>query len=383
MADVLISGASVAGPAAAVALTRLGHTVTVVEIAPEPRTGGYAVDFRGKAHLDALSRLGVLDDLREVSVPATRTRFLAGPRTRLDLPEEFTGGDLNVLRRDLTRVLVTHSGDADYRYGISIREITDDRDRIGVEFTDGGTGTFDVVIGADGIHSRVRRLLFGPEEQFVTYQGYCVAGWDLPNTVGATPDLTVWNAPGKALGVSRDPQDPSRGHVFAVFEAPSLPRELRHDRHAQNTYLRHTLSQVGPLGRQLTEYLPGASDIYLDAIARADVPAWSKGRCVLLGDAAAGATLGGMGTGTAVVSAMVLADRLQHDEPVSAFRHYEELVRPYATACQRGGDTAGRFFAPRSRPGIAARNLFFGTPPGRRMLIGTGRERSEGLQLPA
>jgi len=380
MARILISGASVGGPAAAVALSRAGHAVVVVEVAEKPRVGGYAVDFRGRVHLGVLKRLGVLDDLRAVATTGSATRFLLGDRTRLALPEEFTGGDLDVLRRDLTRVLVEHSDRADYRYGSSIVELQDRGQSVEATFADGGRESFDIVIGADGIHSRTRALMLGAESAFVTHQGYCVAGWDLPNTVGATRDLTIWNAPGRAMGVSTDPRDPSRANVFAIFESAPLPREVRHDRHAQEDVLRRALAGVGPHADAMLRELSNATDLYLDAIARADVPHWSRGRTVLIGDAAHGATLGGMGTGSAVVGALVLAHRLGDGaDHARAFADYESVMRPYATACQQGGDTAGRFFAPRTRLGIATRNWFFRTAAGRRTLLDTGRDRSEAL----
>ncbi len=213
---VLISGASVAGPAVAYWLRRHGYRPTVIEVAPALRGGGFAVDFRGKASLTVLERMGVLDEIRRHRTSGSPMSFIDDRgREIAALPPEFTGGEVELLRSDLSRILYEHSlygharsgsdpcgqpergpeeygaeplaeeGSAanaplvEYVFGDSIASLTEVADGVHVTFERGAPRTFDLVIGADGLHSTVRRLAFAPEEEFVSHLGYYIAGWDL------------------------------------------------------------------------------------------------------------------------------------------------------------------------------------------------------------
>ncbi|GAB2616834.1 hypothetical protein Aab01nite_29840 [Paractinoplanes abujensis] len=161
---ILISGASIAGPALAYWLGRFGFAPTIVEIAPELRTGGQAVDFRGPLHMGLLARMGVLDELRALETGGTAMRFVDEHGERLmEWPAGLAGGDLEVYRGDLARVLcAAGAGHTDYLFGDSIAALTEHDDGVDVTFASGLERTFDLVIGADGVHSRVRRLSSGP-----------------------------------------------------------------------------------------------------------------------------------------------------------------------------------------------------------------------------
>src|SRR5947208_7424925 len=182
--NVLISGASIAGPTLAYWLARYGFRPTVVEIAPALRAGGNAVDFRGPTHLGLLERMGVLDDLRRVQTGGTAMRFVdARGRRLMELPATFAGGELEVLRGGLARVLYEHTRrTTEYLFGDSISGLTETPDGVHVTFASGATRVFDLVIGADGVHSGVQRLAFGPESRFVRHLGYYVATWPVPGS---------------------------------------------------------------------------------------------------------------------------------------------------------------------------------------------------------
>jgi 2-polyprenyl-6-methoxyphenol hydroxylase-like FAD-dependent oxidoreductase len=362
MSSVLISGASVAGPALAYWLGRYGYDVTVVELAPALRPGGHAVDFRGRTHLTVLERMGVLDDLRRLRTGGSPWRFVdATGRQVAALPAEFAGGELEVMRGDLAGVLYEHSAPrADYIFGDSITALRETDDGVHVEFQHGPARRFDLVVGADGLHSNVRRHALGSEEQFVRHLGYYIATWSLPNTLNVGETSLMYNVPGKFISVGSDHRDRSRGVAMVLFSSERIDYD-RNDVQQQKAILAETFAGAGWETPRVLAALRDADDLYFDSISRADVPHWSRGRVVLLGDAAHGATLGGMGTGAAIVGAYVLAGELAASggDHRAAFGRYEGKLRKYATTCQQGGTRAGRFLAPRTAGGLAIRNRLF------------------------
>ncbi|MER6448175.1 FAD-dependent monooxygenase [Streptomyces venezuelae] len=368
--SVLISGAGVAGPALAQGLARRGLRPTVIEVAPAVRPGGQAVDFRGGTQLHVLRRMGILDQLQRVRTGGSPMTFVdADGRRLLHLPAEFTGGDLEVLRGDLSRILYEASLDAgaEYVFGDSLTSLTETATGVEVTFRHAPPRTFDLVVGADGLRSNVRRLAFGPHADHVTHLGHYAATWSLPNH----PDLGLrlhpgsgsvgHNTPGRLASVAADHTDPTRARAFLVFAS----RELAYDRHdpaAHQRLLRGAFAGLPWKVDRLLDSLGAADDLYFDSISRADSPAWSTGRIALLGDAACGATIGGMGTGTAILGAYVLAGELSRSpgDHRAAFTRYESLLRPYAEERQKGGDRTGRFLAPSSRFALHLRNTVFG-----------------------
>ncbi|WP_035847529.1 FAD-dependent monooxygenase [Kitasatospora azatica] len=382
---VLISGASVAGPALAYWLGHYGFEPTVVELAPALREGGYAVDFRGTSHLSVLERMGVLEELRELQTGGSPWSFVdQDGRELLGLPREFTGGDLEVRRADLSRVLYRRSLDrTEYLFGDSIATLTDTAEGVRVSFEHGPDRLFDLVIGADGIHSNTRRLTFGPEEQFVRHLGYYVAGWDVPNHLGLTGGSVTYNVPGKAAGVGVDTRDTSRGNAMFLFASPKLDIHYR-DRARQQQVLTEAFAGLGWETPRLLAGLADSREFYFDSISRADLPTWSKGRIALVGDAAAGATLGGMGTGAAILAAYTLAGELAtaNGDFRAAYTAYENRLRSFATRCQKGGDRAGHFIAPRRGYGARLRNTLLGRPALLNMMLREGQKVAADMALP-
>ena len=219
---VLVSGAGIAGPALAYWLSRYGAEVTVVEIAPALRRSGFAVDFRGPTHLGVLEKMGVLDELKAAATNGgAMSAVTEDGREIFRLPEAFAGGDVEVLRRDLSRVLHERSaGRAEYRFGDAITGLTPVGDQVRADFGAAASATFDLVVGTDGLHSAVRGLAFGPESRYVRHLGFYLAGWDLPNDLRAGPTPQQYNVPGRMASVRSDPGDPGRALAFAVFAGP-------------------------------------------------------------------------------------------------------------------------------------------------------------------
>ncbi|MGV9335519.1 FAD-dependent monooxygenase [Nocardia sp. NPDC003726] len=361
---VLISGASIAGPALAYWLHRYGFAVTVVERAAALRPGGQAIDFKGRTHRTVLERMGVLADIEQRRTGTTDTVFVDERGDELALMSgEFTGGDVEILRGDLSEILYRRTADrCDYLFGDSITALTETSAGVHVEFEHAPARTFDLVFGADGIHSRVRRLAFGPERDFVKHLGYyyAVAGagpWS--GTSAGTRERVVaygHNAPGR-LAISGGP----KAQQMYMFASPELDY-ARDDSAAQRRILAETFAEVGwDVPRMLAE-LPEFDDFYMDSIGRVRMPhGYTKGRVALVGDSGYGNTLGGFGTGLAVVGAYVIAGELAlaDGDHTVAFARYDELMKRYAKIA--GNSNAGRFLAPKTARGIKTRNWFLGS----------------------
>lgn len=194
---VLISGASIAGPALAYWLNRYGFKVTVVEKADAVRPGGREVDFKGPIHLSVLERMGILEAVRRAQVPSEDGVLVnADGRAIARFPGRFAGGEINVPRGDLANILYELTANrCEYLFDDTITSIDQNEHGVDVSFHRAAPRRFDLVIGADGIHSNVRRLAFGPEQAFVKHLGYHYALADL----GIGQEHEAYNEPGRAL----------------------------------------------------------------------------------------------------------------------------------------------------------------------------------------
>ena len=348
---VLISGASIAGPALAFWLHRYGFDVTVVEKAPEVRPGGQAVDFKGPTHRSVLQKMGILDAVRQVSVADNDGAIVNAAGRRIGVvPGAFSGGEINIPRGDLARILQDLTAQScEYVFGDSITSLTETAEGIDVTFEQGAPRSFDIVVGADGIHSNVRRLAFGPESDYVKHLGYYYVLADLD----AGDDDVLYNEPGRMAGLGG-----SKAPAFFVFASDPLPGP-RDDVDAQKKQVMDAYRGGRWRLPELMARIPGAQDFYMDSISRVSTDHYARGRVVLLGDSAYGNALGGFGTGLAMVGAYVLAGELHRagSDFAVAFAQYEAKYRDYASVSQK--INAGRLLAPRSRPGIVGRNLLF------------------------
>ncbi|MEV7097495.1 FAD-dependent monooxygenase [Amycolatopsis sp. NPDC051045] len=349
---VLISGASIAGPALAHWLTRYGWTVTVVERAPAVRPGGQAVDFKGATHRTVLERMGILEEvLRRQTGGQDQTIVDATGRSQAVIPGEFTGGEIEIGRGDLAEILYRHA-DGEYLFGDTITALSETPDGVDVTFAHAEPRRFDLVVGADGIHSNVRRLAFGPERDHVRYLGYHYALAELGEEI-ADGEAVMYNEPGRMAAVGGP-----KASAFFVFASPELHYD-RTDTEQQRRLLIDAYQGAGWRVPELMAKVPQAREFYLDSLSRVTIDRYSRGRVVLLGDAAYGNTLGGFGTGLAIVGAYVLAGELlaaDGDHRV-AFARYEDQFRGYAKVSQRG--SAGPFLAPPSPLRIKLRDWTF------------------------
>ncbi|MBO1335899.1 FAD-dependent monooxygenase [Streptomyces sp. VRA16 Mangrove soil] len=356
----MVSGASIAGPAIAFWLSRQGARVTVVEKAPALREGGFAVDFRGHVHRTVLGRMGIWEDLHRIQTDMGRQTIVNVDDTdRVDLPAYLMSGDIEVFRGDLSKLLYERTKDTvEYVFGDSIASLTETGTGVDVTFDRGPSRTFDLVVGADGLHSNTRRLAFGDEAQYLRFFGYYVAGFDMPNHLGLDRTARLYTEPGRTAMISNYDGDPERAGAGVVFESEQLTYD-RKDLAQQKKIVADKLRGMAwPHVEEMTAALDAAEDLYFDAIAQIHVDRLSKGRVVLLGDAGYGATMGGIGTGTALVSAYVLAGELvaARGDHRTAFAGFEAEITKYAKGCQKISGNAGPFFAPPTEKKIRSRD---------------------------
>jgi 2-polyprenyl-6-methoxyphenol hydroxylase-like FAD-dependent oxidoreductase len=349
--DVLISGASVAGPALAFWLNRYGFRTTIVESAPALRPGGYAVDFRG-ASMRVLERMNLLEEVQRLQTRIGAITIVDKHNKKVaSMPDGFTSGELEILRGDLARLFHEATRhETEYIFDDSITGLEETAKGVDVTLRRGGRRRFDLVVGADGLHSRVRSLAFGDETNFIWHLGYYVSIFTVPNYLNLARSGLYYGTLGKKVGIfsGRD-DDEAKASFFFASEPLTYDRR---DVEQQKSMLRNTFAREGWEVPRLMELMDHAPDFYFDSISQVRMDRWSRGRSVLLGDAAYCASpLSGMGTGMAVVGAYVLAGELMQadgDYEVACAR-YEELMRDFVKQCQQLADGGTDWFVPRTR----------------------------------
>ncbi|MFD4351976.1 FAD-dependent oxidoreductase [Nocardia sp. NPDC058518] len=278
------------------------------------------------------------------------------------MPGEFTGGDVEILRGDLAEIMYRKTaGTVEYLFGDTITDLRDTGDGVAVRFGNNPPRTFDLVLGADGIHSRVRKLAFGPESDYVTHLGYhyCVAGASHWSDAATSRDKAAGyahNTPGK-LAIDGGP----KAQQMYMFAAPELDYP-RNDPAAQRRIIEATFADMSWHAPRMLTDLAAFDDIYLDSISQVRMNGtYTRGRIALIGDAAYGNTLAGFGTGLAIVGAYVLAGELAAaaGDHVTAFVNYDRIMKRYAKIA--GSSNAGRFLTPKTAHGIKVRNWFLGS----------------------
>ncbi|MFI7387011.1 FAD-dependent monooxygenase [Streptomyces sp. NPDC049813] len=361
--NILVSGASIAGPAIAYWLSHQGARVTVVEKAPALREGGFAVDFRGAVHRTVLTRMGIWDALHEMQTDMGRQTIVAADDSeRVDLPAHLMSGDVEVFRGDLSALLYERTKDrVSYVFGDSIDTLTETATGVDITFEQGAPRSFDLVVGADGLHSHTRRLAFGDESQYLRFLDYYIAGFDMPNHLELDRTARLYSEPGRTAMINNYDGDPERAGAAVVFRSEQLAYDRKDVAHQKRIVAEQLHGMAWPHARQMRDALDAADDLYFDAIAQVHVDRLSQGRVVLLGDAGHGATMGGMGTGTALVSAYVLTGELvaARGDHRTAFAAFEAEITKYAKGCQKLSGNAGPFFAPPTEAKIRSRNRVY------------------------
>lgn len=376
--EVLIVGAGIAGPALAYRLARNGYRPTVVEHARQLRSGGSAIVVKGPA-IPVAERMGILPQLREL---ATRNRSLtlldpAGKRI-LRLPASSGGSPtVEVTRADLSEVLHRSArGDAEFVFDDTVTALDQDEGGVDVTFRRSAPRRFDLVVGTDGMHSTIRRLVFGPERQFVSDLGLYGATVPLePDAIDDPSELTMLTVPNRMLVVH-----PSRTTPLAIFTFRAT-RPAPHDRknialHKQT--VADTYADVRWRAPELVAAYLDHPAPFFDPLTTVRMPSWSRGRVVLLGDAAAATALLGDGSSMAMAGANALAEELasHHGDHARAFATYESRLRREVRPRQRRVGLLSRLMVPSTRSGLVVRNTV-GRAVGRTNRI-TSRETANG-----
>jgi 2-polyprenyl-6-methoxyphenol hydroxylase-like FAD-dependent oxidoreductase len=333
--SALISGAGIAGPVLAFWLSKTDWDVTVVESARRLRTSGYPVDLRRKA-IQVVREMGVYDEIaarryQHVPITVLNERGCRLGTMELDQPGSDSGNDeVEIVRGALSEILHRASRDrARYVFGESIATLTQTETGVDVTFGHRPPQTFDVVIGADGMHSAVRRLTFGPESQFIRHLGPYAATWDLPNSeMMARGAGVVYSHPGRSVMIER-PANGATARAFLTFGHAAPGTVNRHDTDEVMDTMRNVFAEDCWRSGEIIDTLPSADDLYFDTVSQIRMECWSTGRVALVGDAAyAPAFLSGKSTSVAISGAYVLAVELARtDVPQQAFAAYERRLR--------------------------------------------------------
>ena len=387
----VISGAGIAGPALAHQLSARGWRTTVIERFPQRRDEGQNVDIRGAAR-EVVRRMGLEDAIRAANTTEVGTRFVrADGSAAASFPVSSNGNggptaELEILRGELSRILIENTHDrTDYRFDARIADVTDHGDRVVVTLEDGGSLDADVLVIAEGLHSRSRRFVTSVDvADFGMYFAYA--------TIPRIEDDDRWwnwqHATGhRAVHLRPDNLGTTRAILTFISDVRGF-EDL--DRAGQLTILRRTFDDVGGAAPRILAALDEGAPMYFSAVGRVNASSWSKGRIALLGDAAfCNATFGGAGTSLALIGAYILAGELTDTSDVgAALTRYQDLMKPFVATAPRVREEVLRLANPRSRIGIRALHAGAGlvaSPVGKALsrFAGAANIGGDAAQLPA
>jgi 2-polyprenyl-6-methoxyphenol hydroxylase-like FAD-dependent oxidoreductase len=386
---VLIVGAGIAGPTLAHWLLRAGHQPTLVERAPELRRGGYLVDFWG-AGFDVADRMGIVPELRRHGYVMREARVVArdGRRIGSIRPSAITRSAeryLSIARSDLAAAIyATVEGAAELVVEDTVHALDDEGDRVRVTFEHAEPRDFDLVVGADGLHSQVRRLAFGPDEQFERYQNIVVSVFDIAGYRPREELVAVMHADVGFQAVRVSLRDDVTMVILTVRHDGKVPLASVAD---QQELLREQLAGAGWETRALVEAMPRASTFYFDAVSQIQMPSWTRGRVALVGDAAScPSLLAGQGSALAMIGSYVLAAELARSggDHAQAFARYQARLARFLQSKQGAARGLGLAFAPRDRFQLLVRDTvvrLMGLP--RVTDLAMGRSFHDSIELPA
>ena len=357
---IVINGIGVAGPALAYWLTRTGHEVLLVETAPRLRSGGYVVDFWGVGY-DVVERMGLIDEVRGLGYQVHEVRVVdrLGKKSAgldVDVFHRVTRGRFTSVRRsDISATMYRAvENKVETIFGDSVASIDQEGSRVHVKFDHAPPRDVDLVIGADGLHSRVRRLAFAPQEVVEVPLGYHIAAFEVEGYPSRDELVYVSHSlPGRQI--ARLSLRDDRTMCLLIF------RDEYMDEMAEPKALMHRVfAGAGWEWPEIATAMDRADEIYFDTVAQIHMPRWTNGRVALVGDAGACVSvMAGEGTGLAIFEAYVLAGELHAagGDVARAFAQYEQRLMPFVRAKQRSAAKFASSIAPATSLGLHFRTL--------------------------
>ncbi|HEX5037812.1 MAG TPA: FAD-dependent monooxygenase [bacterium] len=350
---ILISGGGIGGLTLAYWLKKFGFEPVVIEKSPALRTEGYMIDFFGSGW-DVAERMGLVERLRAVKYPIRGMSFVDGSgkaffRTDLDrFREACRGRYAYCLRSDLESLLWNAiKDDVEVRFSTSVRNLSLNRDPVEVTFDNENREHFDLVIGADGVSSNIRRRVFGPDALFSRYLGFAVAAFRVPNRWGIKDDLLIYQEPNRQAAF----YPLAQGEIAALylFKGPDpgfVPAGERIGR------LLDAFDGAGWILQDVLRAVPEGCPLFFDSLTQIRMPSWYQRRVALVGDACGCLTLlAGQGASMAMAESFVLASELKKSGGDSrpAFQAYEKFLRPVIDAKQHRAVRFSKNFIPAGR----------------------------------
>lgn len=361
--NILISGAGIAGTTLAFWLKKFGFNPTIIEVSPKIREGGYAIDFMGAGY-DVAEKMGIMPALEKADIGISKVAFVdinnkeKGSMNYRKIKELMNNRAITLLRSDLARIIYEGlDKDVEIIFGDTIDKIEQDEDKVLVTFRSGKNRSFDLLVGADGLHSNVRNLIFGSEAQFEKYYGYYTSSFTLENYTNVGRAFSMCNVPGKQVAVYS--YSDNRTATFFVFTSPEKLQYGHHDVDKQKQILKDEFMNIGWKCPEILSNIDSSSDFYFDPISQIKMDNWSKGRTTLVGDACdCPSLLSGKGSTLAMVGAYILAGELKlaNGNYETAFTQYENIFKPFISKKQKSAQGFAKSFIPKSYFGIWVRN---------------------------
>jgi 2-polyprenyl-6-methoxyphenol hydroxylase-like FAD-dependent oxidoreductase len=362
---VAVNGVGIAGPTLAYWLRKSGHEVLLIEESPQLRSGGYIIDFWGVGY-DIAEKMGLLPRIRELGYQVREVIYVDRHGRKsggfpVDIFDRMTNGRFTSLRRSDLAATIYGALDSKVEtiFGDSIAGIEDEGHCVRVSFDHAAPREVDLVIGADGLHSRVRQLAFGPEAEFEVSLGYHVAAFEVE---GYQPrDELVYLSYGvSGKQISRFAMRDDKTLFLFVFRDEYLTTESPSSAQERKSALKKVFAHVGGECTPILAAMENVSDVYFDRVSQIHMNRWTIGRTALIGDAAACVSLvAGEGTGLAMAEAYVLAGELRDcgGDQAAAFARYQERMMPFLKRKQASAVKFASSFAPKTAFGILVRNL--------------------------
>jgi 2-polyprenyl-6-methoxyphenol hydroxylase-like FAD-dependent oxidoreductase len=362
--NILISGAGIAGTALAYWLKRFGFTPTIVESSLKLREGGYGIDFWG-AGFEVAEKMNIVPDLKQADMGISELLFVdennvrKGTLNYRKIKKLMKGRAITLLRSDLAKIIYQHlDKNIEIIFGDTIAQIEQYDHEVSVTFKSGKVRHFDLVVGADGLHSNVRNLVFGDEAKFEKYYGYYTASFTFENPEDTGKAFLTYNVPNKQAAIYSSNKSKS---AFFIFTSPKKLLYNHHDIEAQKQILRNEFENAGWECAGLISKMDTAPDFYFDTVSQIQMNNWSKDRVTLVGDACdCPSLLSGQGSTLAMVGAYILAGELKEADGnyKTAYAQYQSIFKPFIDSKQKIAQNFSRSLVPKSGMGIWMRNMF-------------------------